>query len=131
MVLLTPGVIFLSHSFVSLLFPFSVATVVRFILDNYFGIFVPKWVPVAATVLVIPVMASMRFGWAELNKHRRAAALGARVAPIVPGRWPGNLDVLMGVVEEVQHGYLGKNWTCFHLMLSNDEICSGLPVWMD
>lgn len=106
MAIITPGIILLSRAFVSLLLLCAVIGLAGFILDNYFGIFVSKWILVVATVLVIP----LRLSWADVQKHRRAAALGARVAPSV-GRWPGNLDVLLGLVKNFRHGYPGKQKT--------------------
>jgi hypothetical protein len=108
MAIITPGIIFLSRAFVSLLLLCAVIGLAGFVLDDYFGIFVSRWILIVATVLVIPVIATLHSSWALVKKHRRAAALGARVAPTINGSWPGNLDVLLELVKNVRHGYPGK-----------------------
>ncbi|KIM86354.1 hypothetical protein PILCRDRAFT_816295 [Piloderma croceum F 1598] len=105
MALLTPGVIFLSRTFVSLLLPCLVIAAVRFILDDRFGILIPKRVVFGATVLAVPIITTIRSTWAQIKKRRRAAALGARLVPKVPGKRLGNFDVLVQVINNVRHGY--------------------------
>jgi hypothetical protein len=104
---LTPGVIFLSRTFVSLLLPGLVTAAVRFILDNHFYILIPKRVVFGATVLAMPIVTTIRLTWVQIRKQRRAAALGARLVPTVPGKRPGNFDVLAQVMN-VRHGYLSE-----------------------
>lgn len=104
---LTPGVIFLSRAFTSLLLPCLVTAAVRFILDNHFGILIPKRVVFGANVLAMPIVATIRLTWVQIKKQRRAATLGARLVPKVPGKWPANLDVLVQVIN-VRHGYLSE-----------------------
>jgi hypothetical protein len=105
MALLTPGVIFLSRTFV---LPCLVIAAVRFILDVHFGVFIPKRVVFGATVLAVPIITSLRLTWAQIKKRRRATALGARLVPKVPGKRLGNFDVLVQVINNVRHGYPGK-----------------------
>jgi len=104
---LTPGVIFLGRAFAFLLLPCLVTAAVRFILDNHFGILIPKRVVFGATVLAMPIVTTIHLTWVQIKKQRRAAALGARLVPKVPGKRPGNFDVLVQVIN-VQHGYLSK-----------------------
>jgi hypothetical protein len=108
MALLTPGLFFLSRAFASLLFLYTMIAVAQFILDDRFGILLPGWVLIVATVFLIPAIATVRLSWAQFYKRRRAIALGARVAPTISGSWPGNLDVLTEMVKNVRHGYPGK-----------------------
>jgi len=113
MTLLTPGIIFLSRVFVSLLLPCLVIAILRIVLDNHFGIFIPKRIVIGATVLAIPIITTIRLCWTQIKIRRRAAALDSRVAPTVTGKWLGNLDILKGIVEVAQHGYLGKRLSIF------------------
>ena len=108
MTLLTPGVIFLGPALVRLLFACFIIAVVRFILDDHFGIFIRKRVVVGAIVLAIPIITTVRVVWAQIKKRRRAAALGAQVVPVVSGKWLGNLDVLIQLVNNIRYGYPGK-----------------------
>ncbi|KIM86025.1 hypothetical protein PILCRDRAFT_816571 [Piloderma croceum F 1598] len=107
MTLLTPGIVFLSRAFLSLLFPCFVIAASRIILDNHFGIFIPKRFVIGATVLAIPIITTIRICWAQIKTRRRAAALDSRVAPTITGKWLGNFDIVKEIVKIVQHGYLG------------------------
>jgi hypothetical protein len=104
---LTPGLIFLSGAFVPLLLPCLVIAGLRFILDDHFGILIPKRVLFGATVLAVPIVTTIRLTWVQIKKQRRAAALGARLVPKVPGKRPGNFDVMVQMIN-IQHGYLSK-----------------------
>jgi len=108
MTLLTPGVIFLGPALGRLLFACFIIAVVRFILDDHFGIFIRKRVVVGAIVLAIPIITTVRVVWAQIKKRRRAAALGAQVVPMVSGKWLGNLDVLIQLVNNFRYGYPGE-----------------------
>ena len=108
--LLTPGVIFLGPALVRLLFACFIIAVVRLILDDHFGTFIRKRVVVGAIVLAIPIITTVRVVWAQIKKRRRATALGAQVVPMVSGKWLGNLDVFIQLVNNFRYGYPGKKW---------------------
>jgi hypothetical protein len=108
MTLLTPGVIFLGPAFVRFFFACFIIAVVRFILDDHFGIFIRKRVVAGAIVLAIPIITTVRVVWAQMKKRRRAAVLGAQDVPMVSGKWLGNLDVLIQIVNNLRYGYPGK-----------------------
>jgi len=108
MTFLTPGAIFLTHSAVSFLFPCSIMASVRYILGRYFDIYIATPVLVAATVILLPLAAYIHYSLAQIQQHSRSAALGARVAPKLAGKWPANLDQLMALVNSLRNGYLGE-----------------------
>jgi len=127
---MTPGVIFLSRTFLSLLFPCIVIATVRFILDDHFGIFIPKRIVIATTVLGIPIITTIRLGWVQIKRRRRAAVLGARVPPMVTGKWLGNLDLLKEIANNIKHGYPGKRWRAtFILILAIHNQSTGDGIW--
>ncbi|KIM75713.1 hypothetical protein PILCRDRAFT_827008 [Piloderma croceum F 1598] len=105
MALLTPGVIFLTRSAVSLLFPCSIMVAVRYSLSHHFDIHVPMPVLVATIVIVLPCVAYARYGLVQMHQRRRAAALGARIASPLAGKWPANLDHLAALVKSAEGGY--------------------------
>jgi len=105
MAFLTPGVIFLARSAVSLLFPCSIMLAVRYILSHHFNIYVPTRVLVATTVVVLPIIAYIRYGLVQMHQRRRAAALGARIASPLASKWPANLDHLAALVKSAEGGY--------------------------
>jgi hypothetical protein len=124
MTLLTPGIIFLSRAFIYLLFPCLAIATLRIILDNHFGIVIPGRFVIGATVLAIPIITTIRLGWAQIKTRRRAAALDSRVAPTVTGKWLGNLDILKEIAKLAQHGYLGKRSSILILSSRSSEINS-------
>jgi hypothetical protein len=95
---------------VRFLFACFIIAVVRFILDDHFGTFIRKRVIVGAIVLAIPIITTVRVVWAQIKKRRRATALGAQVVPMVSGKWLGNLDVFIQLVNNFRYGYPGKKW---------------------
>lgn len=109
---LTPGAIFVGRAIVALLFACGVLVTVRYILSDHFGIVISTQVCLAATAVLLPQVVYVPYCLAQLQHRRRAAALGARVAPKVVGKWPGNLDRLIAVVSNIQNGYLGKPCLC-------------------
>jgi hypothetical protein len=118
MAVLTPGAIFLARGFLSLLFPCIVIAGVRFLLHTQFDVFIPTWVLVTGSLLSVPVVIVARIAWDEVYQRHRAAVLGARLVPRLVGRWPGNIDVLIDVIDKVINSYPGE------ATFSLDAICS-------
>ena len=118
MAFFTPGVIFLTRSAVSLLFPCSIMVAVRYILSHHFDIYVPMRVLFATTVVVLPSVAYIRYGLDQMHRRRRAAALGARIACPLTSKWPANLDHLIALVKSAEGGYPGE----VYLRLNNERL---------
>ena len=99
---------FLIHAAESLLFPCSIMVAARYILSHHFDIYVATPALVAATPILLLLAAYIRYSLAQMQQRRRAAALGARVAPKLVGKWPGNLDELIALINGLRNGYLGE-----------------------
>lgn len=108
MLFLTPGVVFLSRGFISFLFPCGIIAVVRYILDAHFGIFISFPYLALVAVVFVPIALVVRYWYRQLYTRRRAAALGARLVPKLPGKI-GNVDKLMQLLRSMKHGYCGKS----------------------
>jgi hypothetical protein len=108
MAFLSPAAIFLTRSAESLLFPCSIMVAARYILSHHFDIYIATPVLVAATPILLLLAAYIRYSLAQIQQRRRAAALGARVAPKLVGKWPGNLDQLIALVNNIHNEYLGE-----------------------
>ncbi|KIK67201.1 hypothetical protein GYMLUDRAFT_37268 [Collybiopsis luxurians FD-317 M1] len=105
MMLVTPGVNFLSRILAILvLFLFSAAAARRF-LARYANITLSNSVFLAVTILSLPVLFTGRILLRDLKHKRHAAALGARPVPKVRGKWIGNLDVLKMMMDNFYAGY--------------------------
>lgn len=72
------------------------------------------WVTTLVGILSIPLAFTIRVQWGLIRDRRAAAALGATLAPIAPGEWPGNLDILLRIVESFKNGYPGKSLLNVH-----------------
>ncbi|KAH6893965.1 cytochrome P450 monooxygenase pc-1 [Coprinopsis sp. MPI-PUGE-AT-0042] len=73
--------------------------------------YVPVWMAATGALAAMPVLTSLYIFAGELNKKRRAAALGARVVPEAGGFWPGNLDLLKMNLKNMAIGYPGDGLT--------------------
>lgn len=58
-------------------------------------------------VVSIVVAACFRNWYYDYRDCRTARQMGARVAPVVNGKWPGNLDVLLKFKQATTSEYLG------------------------
>lgn len=101
----TPGGKFLGCALLSLLCPCAFIAGFQYVLDKHLSFFIPAWLLMTATALGAPTVLALRIALDEINQRRRAAALGARLVPRVIGSLPGNLDVLMKLMNEYRHGY--------------------------
>jgi hypothetical protein len=106
---LTPGVKFLSRgvAYVAVYVGGTVglARLADVLSEGQF--YVPVWMAVTGALAVMPVLAYLYMFAGELNKKRRAAALGARIVPQARGSWPGNIDLLRMNMKAAVTGYPG------------------------
>lgn len=102
---LTPGVHFLARN---LVVP-GILVLLTHRAAAKFGIGVSIW-----TVLVASVSAPIAFLVArsvatERYHARDAKRMGARLAPRLRGKWPGNLDFISKLLQAYEIGYLGDD----------------------
>lgn len=69
---------------------------------------VSPWALLFVAILSIPLAFVIRVQWTLFRDKRAAAALGATLAPTPPGKWPGNLDILVKLVQQFKGGYPGE-----------------------
>ncbi|KAF7374917.1 Cytochrome P450 monooxygenase [Mycena sanguinolenta] len=99
MALLSPGAIFLVESVPKLALPSGVA----YLLVNYFKL--PRWACIVASVSAAPVWIWVRSAYKNFLEEREIRALGAVRVPEVKGKWPGNLDLVVGRLRQAKDGY--------------------------
>lgn len=51
------------------------------------------------------VVAFLRSQWTRWSQYREMKRLGAVPVPVVKGKWPGNLDVLLGLLKSFREDY--------------------------
>ncbi|ESK94736.1 cytochrome p450 monooxygenase pc-1 [Moniliophthora roreri MCA 2997] len=95
----------------ALLFLLAGPPVITFIakrLLDYLGIFLPKWIYMVTAIFGLPAYAALYLILREMKQRREAASMGARFAPRIKGKWPGNLDVMARVIRKFMNGYPGE-----------------------
>ncbi|KAJ4486551.1 cytochrome P450 [Lentinula edodes] len=105
MTLLTPGIIYITRA---LAFPafFTVGVVaVRRFLETHTNLVLPTWIFVIISVLSLPALITCRILLRDWRQRRDAAAIGARIAPRVKGKWFANLDLLKMMMNNYYKGY--------------------------
>ncbi|KAF7978575.1 hypothetical protein HWV62_45513 [Athelia sp. TMB] len=107
MAFLTPGLAFIARGLLSLVFPFALIVGTRFFLAVQFDLVVPIWATIVLSIVALPVVLTARYQLLQYRHRRRAAALGARMAPTLVGKWPGNLDILLDAMEKLLTSYPG------------------------
>ncbi|PPR04351.1 hypothetical protein CVT24_013203 [Panaeolus cyanescens] len=107
MVVVTPGVDYLTKAFASLgAFVAVVVTANSWVSENTEYQY-PTWAVLTGSIVGIPIMFSAMNVYQTLQKKRQAKALGARMIPEAEGSYPGNLDVLQRMMENLKRGYPG------------------------
>ncbi|KAF7299062.1 hypothetical protein MIND_00854500 [Mycena indigotica] len=104
-----PGAIFLLKNGLLLGIPIVCsAALVRQLAEYFFAKSIPTWALAGATVASFPLYLALRVWIRDIRHARAAAALGARVAPTSDrGKLPGNLDLLVEMMEIWKNGYPG------------------------
>jgi hypothetical protein len=100
-----PGVLYILKSIPKLLLPPGLAYLACDYAAPLLGKRVPLWGTVVASLLASPVWALVRAVYTHFREEREIRALGAVRVPVVQGRWPGNLDLLLGRLKQGKDGY--------------------------
>ncbi|KZP18350.1 cytochrome P450 monooxygenase pc-3 [Athelia psychrophila] len=110
---LTPGILFLARGAPKLVFPCALIGILRYILDAHFGITISIARIVLGAAVLLPLLLTAKRVYGLLYMKRRAAALGARLVPFLPGGI-GNVDRLMRLVRSMDDEICGEvhvGWT--------------------
>ncbi|KAJ7274425.1 cytochrome P450 [Mycena haematopus] len=97
--LFSPGALFLVRSLPKLTLPSGAA----YLATSYLEL--PRWVCIVAFVSASPVWLGVRSVYRNFVEEREMHALGAVRVPEVKGKWPGNLDLVVGRLKQGKDGY--------------------------
>ncbi|KAJ6478100.1 cytochrome P450 [Mycena vitilis] len=78
--------------------------------SKHAGIDIPVVVTVLLAAASLPLYVTYRVMRRDARHRREAEAMGARLAPAVPGKWIGNIDWMMAMVHNRVHGYPGDGF---------------------
>ncbi|KAF9459406.1 CYP63 cytochrome P450 monooxygenase-like protein [Collybia nuda] len=105
MAVFTPGIDFIIRHLVNFsLPPILLAATVRYLASTYDHA-VPTWLLVSGSILSVPLASAARIIKKSFTDRRDAAAMGARLAPLIEGKSIGNLDILAIMTHAWDFGY--------------------------
>lgn len=116
---LPPGPSFILSQVLSWKFASFTASVYFICIGNeVLDIKVPVWVVISSSILAFPCILVARAQHRYWRDGKKAASLGARLAPTVPTRLPAGVDLVTAWMEVFRTGYIGR---CIypHLALRN------------
>ncbi|KAG1750532.1 cytochrome P450 [Suillus paluster] len=103
----SPGVAYLIHGLLSIVFPAASSVIIVVRLASLEGFRVSPWLMSAMVLSAAPLgFAAYVLADGRLQQ-RKADRLGARLIPRVQGKWPGNLDKIVNTVLRSENEYLG------------------------
>jgi len=70
---------------------------------------VSPWHAAAFLAVAFPAFAGVRVLSTKLLNARKASSAGARLAPEVQGKFPGNIDILRIMIRNIDIGYPGQS----------------------
>jgi hypothetical protein len=82
---------------------FSVIKLCDFLFDWY----TPHWLYTSLSLASLPFVLACSLLYTDLRDRRQAAFHGAFLAPSVPSKWPGGLDLLISSLRNASGGYMG------------------------
>ncbi|KAJ7736572.1 cytochrome P450 [Mycena maculata] len=95
-----------------------------------FGVELPAWVSAPLAASSLPMYIAYRVLRKNARQRREAAAMGARFAPVVKGKWPGSIDLIGMMVYNRKFGYPGDGLLELFEELDSPVI-NVRVLWMD
>ena len=109
--MVSPGVQYLVTNLPTIVFPLGALWYATNCLEAYTSVNIPRWTVVLAAGLSLPLHSVVTSAVADFKNRRRAAAVGAVLAPTVRDKWPFNLGILARLIRSFYDGYPGIS--CF------------------
>ena len=96
------------------------------------GICLPLWMIVSCSIVALPAILCTQVKLQYWKNKRKAESLGARLAPKVPSKWLGGLDLVTAVAKVFREGYIGEPGGYVHIVRGSDEVILGdaLSDWL-
>ena len=104
---LPPGVTLVTASARSILLPPAIALCGISFWQTQYNVSMPIWLQLPLCAASLPLTLACSVVYADFRERRQATANGAILAPRVPSKWPGGLDLLFATMQNFRSGYLG------------------------
>lgn len=75
--------------------------------DLLFDLYMPDWLCFSLSFASFPFALVCSLVYRDVRDSRQAALNGAFLAPSVPTKWPGDLDLLISSLRNLSGGYIG------------------------
>ena len=75
--------------------------------DLLFDLCTPHWLYISLSLASLPFALACSVLYMDLRDSHQAALNGAFLAPSVPSKWPGGLDLLIASLRNASGRYLG------------------------
>ena len=106
---LPPGPSFiLSQLFSREFTSFAVSVYLVCVGNRALGLNISVWAIIACSILALPCILLARAQHQYWRDGRKAASLGARLAPTIPVRLPGGIDLIATWMKAFRTGYVGE-----------------------
>ena len=105
--MVSPGVQYLVTNLPTIVLPLGALWYATNCLEAYTSVNIPRWTVVLAAGLSLPLHSVVTSSVADFKNRRRAAAVGAVLAPTVRDKWPFNLGILARLIRSFYDGYPG------------------------
>ncbi|KAJ7736553.1 cytochrome P450 [Mycena maculata] len=103
--MVSPGVIFLFRASRFLAIPFTIGFGISWLSVQLGGPRLPAWVAVVLSLASLPAYAVFNVLLRDWRTQRAAAALGARLVPVVKGKSIGSVDIMKMLQDNRKFGY--------------------------
>lgn len=103
---LPPGIPFLASLVGSLLAPALGLYALRKLAEHH-GFVVPTWAFLGFCISFVPLVVAIMITVRDRRQARDAYRKGARLAPRLSGKWPGNIDIMLAAIKHFE-SYVGE-----------------------
>ncbi|KAH0839505.1 cytochrome P450 [Lanmaoa asiatica] len=103
-----PGIVFIILNSPRTVLPPALAFCGIKLWGTLFNLHVPIWLQVPLYVASFPLALACSVVYADFWDRRQAAINGAILAPQVPSKLPGGLDLLLSSIQNFRSGYMGE-----------------------
>lgn len=82
----------------------------NFVLRDVLEIDLPGWVAAILYLLSAPILFTLSVSWKDAKDSWRARSMGAVMPPLVPNKYPGSIDSMLGNAKKRKIMYPSMNF---------------------